>query len=336
MKFRFHRSQPKPETKAEPYDNRDLGFGTFVSEASRKRLLNRNGTFNVRRTGMPFFGSLNLYHLLLNMRWVRFIGFIIFTYLALNVFFAVAYFLCGPDALQGNSGTVASPFWRAFFFSVETFATIGYGNLAPSTMPANLIMTVESLVGLLGFALATGILFARFSRPTAKVIFSRKAVIAPYREGAAFMFRLTNGRASQMVELKIKVIFTRFEGLDGKRIRKYYMLDLERRSVAFFPLAWTIVHPIDEASPLYGADWEQLEKDRAEFLVLLNGFDETFSQTVHTRTSYISDEIECEAKFTSMYNPMTVDADLSIDVRLLDNTTAAPLPVVEAESESSS
>jgi inward rectifier potassium channel len=177
--------------------------------------------------------------------------------------------------------------------------------------------------------LATGILFARFSRPTAKILFSQKAVIGPYRDGAGFMLRITNGRHNQLVELNAKVIFARFEGPAGQRIRRFYQLDLERENVAFFPLAWTLVHPITEASPLYGVTQAELEGEGAEFLVLLNGFDETFSQTVHTRSSYLAEEVECSAKFTSMYNPLTDDEDLSIDVRLLDATTPAPLPEME-------
>jgi inward rectifier potassium channel len=326
--FKFARNNANREM----VDNRDLGFGSFVSEASRKRLLNRDGTFNVSRTGLPFLGSLNLYHWLLNLTWPRLVGLIVVVYLVLNVVFAGAYMLCGPNALAGNVNGVGAGFWRAYFFSVHTFATIGYGNVTPFSMSANIVVTIESLVGLLGFAFGAGLLFARFSRPTAKILFSKKAVVAPYRDGSGFMFRITNGRKNQLVELQMKLIFTRFEGEDGSRIRKYYFLDLERRSVAFFPLAWTIVHPITESSPLYGVDWEQFDHDRAEFLVLLNGFDETFSQTVHTRSSYIAAEIECEAKFVSMYNPLDDDdEDLSIDVRRLNNTEPAPLPEMGTE-----
>jgi inward rectifier potassium channel len=327
--FKFARNNANREL----VDTRDLGFGSFVSESSRKRLLNRDGTFNVSRTGLSYFGSLNLYHTLLNMPWLRFLGVVAATYLALNLLFAVAYLLCGPGGLDDHVSGVGSHFWRAFFFSIHTFATIGYGNVVPMSLAANVVVTVESLFGLLGFALTTGVLFARFSRPTAKIIFSKKAVVAPYRDGAGFMFRLTNGRKSQLVELQLKLIFTRFEGVDGSRVRKYYFLDLERRSVAFFPLAWTIVHPITESSPLYGVDWEQFDHDRAEFLVLLQGFDETFSQTVHTRSSYIAKEIECGARFVSMYNPLDDDEDLSIDVRRLDDTEPAAIPKIEAEVE---
>lgn len=326
--FKFARQNPNRELA----DNRDLGFGSFVSDASRKRLLNRDGTFNVSRTGLSFFGSLNLYHTLLNMPWPRFLGSVAVAYLVLNLLFAFAYLLCGPGGLDDHVSGVTSHFWRAFFFSIHTFATIGYGNVVPMSLAANIVVSVESLVGLLSFALTTGVLFARFSRPTAKILFSKKAVVAPYLDGSAFMFRITNARRSQLVELQLKLIFTRFEDSGGNRVRKYYFLNLERRSVAFFPLAWTIVHPITESSPLFGIDWDSFDDDRAEFLVLLNGFDETFSATVHTRSSYVAEEIECNAKFLSMYNPLEADQDLSIDVRRLDDTEPAPASKARAEA----
>jgi inward rectifier potassium channel len=167
-------------------------------------------------------------------------------------------------------------------------------------------------------ALSTGIMFARFSRPTAKILFSRSAVFAPYRGGLAFMFRITNARSNQIVELEAKVMLARFEAENGRAIRRFYPLTLERRKVAFFPLAWTIVHPVDEASPLHGYTRERLIKENAEFLVLLTGFDETFSQTVHTRSSYRADEVVWNAKFGNLYNYSKDGGEpLSIDISRL-------------------
>lgn len=187
---------------------RDLGFGTVVAGDSRQRLLNRDGSFNVQRRGLRLGSSLSLYHLLLTTSWTRFMGFVVGSYLVCNGVFGVAFMLCGPDALSGGDG---AGFARAFFFSVETFSTIGYGVIGPVGMAANLVVTAEALVGLLWLALATGLLFARFSRPTAKVLFSRTAVIAPYRGITAFEFRIANVRSSQLIEVEAKVIFARFE-----------------------------------------------------------------------------------------------------------------------------
>ena len=268
-------------------EEHDLGFGSVVARESRMRLLNRDGSFNVVREGQGLIQAINPYHSLLTMSWPAFLAMLMASYLLMNALFAVAFLLCGPGGLQAPpTGVPEGRFLQAFFFSVETFATIGYGNVYPVGTVANLIMTLESLVGLLGVALATGIIFARFSRPRAQIRFSHVALIAPYRGITAFEFRIVNERSSQIVQLDAKVLFTRFESVGGVETRQFYDLELERRRVVFFPLAWTIVHPIDEHSPMFGLSREDLLASDAEILVLLTGFDETFSQTVHTRSSY--------------------------------------------------
>ena len=305
---------PDLEDRAEP---KDLGLGTVVGGANEKRLLNRDGTFNPRRRGLPVFGSLSLYHYMLTIGWARFLVIVVGGYLATNALFALAYLACGVNSLAAStSADTGTPFWRAFFFSVETLATIGYGNVTPNGMAAHFVMTAESLAGLLMFALGTGILFSRFSRPTAAVVFSSRAVVAPYRGKTAFMFRITNGRSNQLVELEAKLQFSRIEGA----MRKYDQVALERSRVTFFPLSWTIVHPIDEKSPLFGMSHEDLVATDAEFLILLAGTDETFSQTVHARSSYKPSEIEFGHRFVNIYNPVGDDGVVSIDVRKLSDT----------------
>jgi len=186
-------------------------------------------------------------------------------------------------------------------------------------MPAHLVMTAESLSGLFVFALGTGIMFARFSRPTAAIVFSSKAVVAPYRGHTAFMFRVTNGRSNQLVELEAKVLYSRIEG----SLRRYDEVRLERSRVTFFPLSWTVVHPIDEKSPMRDATHEQLVEMDAEFLILLTGTDETFSQVVHARSSYKPDEIVFGQKFVNIYNRIDTHGVVSIDVRKLSETEPA-------------
>jgi len=299
-------------------ENRDLGFGSVVSRESRQRLLNRDGSFNVDRRGLSLLASLSLYHSLLTMRWWKFLSLLTLSYILANVIFAIGYTLCGPDALENSARlNLGSGFARAFFFSVETFATIGYGNIAPVKLASNLLMTVESLFGLLAFALATGLIFARFSRPTAQIIFSQSAIVAPYKDATAFEFRITNARRSQIIELEAKVLFARFEDEEGRSVRRFYPLTLERQRVTFFPLSWTIVHPIDEGSPLYGLTGEDLAQTHGEFLILLTGIDETFSQTVHTRSSYQAEEVIWNAKFGDVFNRSTSGEALTIDVRRL-------------------
>ncbi|HTK95883.1 MAG TPA: ion channel, partial [Terriglobales bacterium] len=247
---------------------RDLGFGAVVSRESEQRLLNRDGTFNVQREGIGFWESLNIYQALLTMSWPRLFGLIIAFYVIGNALFAFAYVACGPSALQGTTG-ISSRFARAFFFSVETSSTIGYSNLLASGVAAHILMMVEVLVGLLSFAVVTGVVFARFSRPAARLVFSRRAVIAPFQGGRAFMFRVVNSRNTQIIDLRAKIVFTRFEEKNGVRMRQYYSLSLERPSVVFIPLSWTVVHPIEESSPLYGMTPQEMESARGEFLVLL-------------------------------------------------------------------
>ena len=299
-------------------ESRDLGFGAVVARESHERLLNPDGSFNVARRGLSFWAALNPYHTLLTMSWPKFLGFVALLYTATNIVFAVAFLLCGPGALNSSSDVgLGSRFLRAFFFSVDTLATIGYGNISPSGVAAHTIVAIEAFAGLLGVALITGLVFARFSRPTAQIIFSRMALISPYRGVTAFMFRIANARSNQIVELSCKVLFARFEDEDGQSIRRFYPLELERDRVVFFPLSWTVVHPVDESSPLYQLTADDLRRSSAEFLILLSGMDETFSQTVHTRSSYHATDIVWDARFANVFNRRTGQERLTIDVRRL-------------------
>lgn len=298
--------------------NNDLGLGSRVAEQSRARFLNRNGTFNVRRVGQKVSEALSPYHALLTISWAKFHLIVAVAYFTVNLFFATAYFLSGPESLRGiESSGAMSRFAESFFFSVQTLATIGYGRISPVGFIANMLVSVEALVGLLGFALATGLLFARFSRPNAKIRFSATAVVAPYKEITAWMFRLVNARTNQMIETKVQVTLSRNEIVNGVTSRKFYGLELERQSVAFMPLHWVVVHPIDEASPLYGVTKEEFDASDPEFLILLSGVDETFSTTVHQRISYKDHETVWNAKFADMYVTMP-DGVMTIDTRKLD------------------
>ncbi len=280
-------------------ETRDLGFGSVVSQQRNLRLLNRDGSFNVSRKKLTPLERLTSYHGLMTAPWPAFIAYVLALYLVVNALFAAGYVALGGDALQGD--TMGNPFLRGFFFSVETFSTIGFGNISPHSTAAHALMTVESMFGLLSFALVTGVVFARFARPTAHIIFSRNAVIAPYHDITAFEFRIVNGRDNQIVDLAASVVLTRFEDDGGMRQRRYYPLPLERPSVAFFPLTWTVVHPINESSPLYGWDSERLRASQAEFLVLLRGIDETFAQVVQARSSYTAEEVRWGMKFASVF-----------------------------------
>lgn len=306
-------------------DLRDLGFGAVVSRESHQRLLNRDGSFNVERKGLRFWSSFSAYHAMLTLPWWQFFGIASGLYLVVNAAFAAAYLACGPGALGSETaGMENHTYLRAFFFSVQTLSTIGYGHVVPIGTAANAVVTLESLVGLLGFAIVTGLLFARFSRPTAKVLFSRHAVITPYQDITAFEFRVANARSNQLIEVSAKVLLSRFEETDGVRMRRYYPLQLERSSVVFLPLTWTVVHPIDSASPLNGENEQSLHTSQTEFLVLLSGFDETFSATVQTRTSFVPSEVRWGFRFANAFvSGNSAGNKVAVDMRRFDAVDSA-------------
>ena len=316
---RFDPSPLAPRrTPEEQARDRDLGFGSVVGRQSRKRLLNRNGTFNVTRAGLGWLEALAP-HELLRIGWPQFIGLVAGVYLLLNVFFAALFVAFGPGDLLGPGiEMLGGRLSQAFFFSIQTFATIGYGQVGPNGLAANLIVTVEALVGMMYQALATGLLFVRFARPRANIVFSHLAVIAPYNDGLSLQFRIANERRNEIIELEAQVLYSAMEP-DGRggTVRRYTRLPLERNKVVFFPLAWTIVHPIDAASPLNGKTREEMAAAHAEVLVLLSGIDEMFEQPVHARSSYVTDEIAWNARFMSMYLPSESGTDVAVDLKRL-------------------
>jgi inward rectifier potassium channel len=239
------------------------------------------------------------------MSWTKFWLMVISGYIVINLFFALIYMSFGPGSLDGTSGSTSSisHFWDAFFFSAQTISTVGYGRISPKGMGTNSIAALESMMGLLAFALATGLLYGRFSRPSAQIAYSKNMLIAPYLENSkGVMFRLANLRRNILIDLEVEIIFSFNETTDGKTIRRFYPLELERSKVSILTLNWTIVHPLDENSPLKDMTKEDLEKTEAGFAVLLRAFDDTFSQTVHSRTSYQHNEIVWGAKFKPVFN----------------------------------
>ncbi len=289
-------------------------------------MLNRDGSFNVRRTGFSFFRSLNLYHHLLTLSWPSFYLMLASSYVIFNILFAIGYVLCEPGALRGSTATtIPDKLLEAFFFSLQTSTTIGYGHLVPWGVAANILVSLQAMTALLGFALATAILFARFSRPTPQILFSDTAIVAPYKGITALEFRLANLKSTQLINVSANVILSRTESVGGVSVRKFHTLALEREQVVFFPLNWTVVHPIDRDSPLAGVSREVFYESDPEILILLMAIDETFSETVHVRTSYKSREIVWGAKFGDMFDRSAGDS-LAVDLRRLHVTEPAELP----------
>jgi inward rectifier potassium channel len=288
--------------KINPED--DLGFGP-QPVMKNQPLVNKDGTPNVKRVGLPLFSTANNYNTLITMSWVKFWLLVISCYLIINIIFAFIYMSLGSGSLDG--GTVGNtPFHHlmdAFFFSAQTISTVGYGHIYPKGMASNSVAALESMMGLLAFALATGLLYGRFSRPSAQIAYSKNILIAPYLEnGKGVMFRLANLRRNILIDLEVEIIFSFNETTAGKTTRRFYPLELERSKVSILTLNWTIVHPLDENSPLRDMTKEDLEKTEAGFAVLLRAFDDTFSQTVHSRTSYQHNEIVWGAKFKPVFN----------------------------------
>ncbi len=304
--------------------NQDLGLGGKLSERSRARLLNRDGTFNVRRNNLSAFHPYNAYHTLLSLPIPRLLALMVVGYLATNLLFAALYWLAGPGAISGEATTPLARFEDCVFFSVQTLATIGYGKLVPATRAANVLVGIEALVGLLGFAILSGLLFARFTRPTARVSFSRNAIVAPYQNGWALMFRLVNLRNHNLTDVHAVVSLARWVEENGARRRRFDQLSLERDAIIFMPLHWVVVHPITDASPLRGLTPESLAVADPEVVCLISADDETFAQTVHAKTSYDKSDIVWGARFRDMY---VADADrVAIDLTRLHDIEPVPPP----------
>ena len=304
--------------------NQDMGLGGKLSERSRARLLNRDGTFNVLRNNLSPFHPYNAYHTLLSQPVPRLLGLMALCYFATNLLFASLYWLAGPGAIAGARLSPLGRFKDCLFFSFQTLATIGYGKLVPDTGVANALVAVEALVGLLGFAILSGLLFARFTRPTAKIRFSRNALIAPYENGWALMFRLVNLRNHDLTDVRAVISFSRWVEENGRRRRRFDQLTLERASIIFMPLHWVVVHPITETSPLSGLTAESLASADPEIVCLISADDETFAQKVHAKTSYDKSDISWGSRFLDMY---LQDTDqVTIDIALLDETETVSPP----------
>ncbi len=258
-----------------------------------------NRRFDVVRKGITHSKWHDPYHLLLTLDWPKFFGLTVVLYIATNTLFALLY-LAGGDCLK-NARPGSFP--DAFFFSVQTMATIGYGAIYPTTDYANVLVSIEALAGLMGVAMGTGLMFARFSRPTARVLFSRVAVIAPHNGVPTLMFRAANERRNQILEAQVGVSLLRDEvTAEGQLFRRFYDLKLVRSQTRIFALSWTIMHEIDESSPLYGATAESLAEAETDIILTLIGFDETVSQTVHARHYYITEEILFDKRFVDIFS----------------------------------
>jgi inward rectifier potassium channel len=278
----------------------DTGFGNTLGKGSR--MIDNNGDINVERIGGQV-NSLTLYQWLITTSWLHFWGVVLITYIVFNLFFASLYVIIGID-INGieNADTTSKRFLNAFFFSTQTFTTVGYGYLSPRGLLTNVIASLEAMVGLLTFAIATGLVYGRFSRPSANVEFSRNVVISPHHSGHQMLvFRVVNQRKNKLIELEAQVTLGLLRQENGNSKRDFFNLNLAVNKIYLFPLNWNIAHIIDETSPLYDKSVENIAQADAEIIITLKGFDDTFSQTIYIHRSYKWHEWVWNARFAPMF-----------------------------------
>jgi inward rectifier potassium channel len=276
---------------------------TGFSSSEGARVMNADGTPNIRKTGLSFLDRFSIYHTLLRMPRARFLLLIFAWYTTLNLFFAGIYYLIGVQHLVGPTvpESTFAKLTEAFFFSSQTLTTVGYGHMAPSGLSTNIVASVESFMGILMFALVTGIFYGRFSRPRAYLLFSDKMLIAPFKDGRALMIRLVSFKNNHLTDLEGLMTAAVHEEENGRRVTHYYTLKLDITKVSSLALSWTVVHVLDENSPLYNYSEEDLRKTNLEVILNIKAFDDHFSNTVQQRTSFTISQLIYGAKFKPMY-----------------------------------
>ncbi|HVZ55236.1 MAG TPA: ion channel [Chitinophagaceae bacterium] len=282
--------------------NNDTGFSN-TGNINGGRFINRNGTFNLYKKGWPFWDRHSIYYSMISMPTWKFISILIGVFLGINLVYTLVYLALGAGQF---TGLIFSRGWNLFkeiyFFSTETFTTVGYGRVNPIGDGANLVASIEAMSGFLSFAIATGLIYGRFARPRAHLAFSTTALIGPYRDKTALMFRFAcykNHHALTDVTVQVNLAMLLQE--NGQGVYKYYDLPLERSKIESLPMNWTVVHPIDENSPLLGFNTEDMKAADVEVYVLVRGFNDIYSNTVLQRTSYTWQEIEMNRRFVPMY-----------------------------------
>ena len=280
---------------------RNTGFGS-IPENEGSRLINKDGSVNIIRSGLSFTTRFDIFHWLINMSWLTFFSFVLLGYILVNISFGFIYVFLG---IEGLSGVHATSFWgqclEGFYFSSQTLTTLGYGAISPISTTHNIVASFEAFIGLLSFATSTGLLYGRFSKPKSKIMFSQNALISPYKENeVALMMRLVNSKNDQLINVTAGLNFSYLDIANGTSSRKFQKLDLEISTIEMLVSSWTIVHPITDSSILHGMTMERLKKLDLEIILNISGYDETYSQQIHTRTSYKFNELIWGAKFVKV------------------------------------
>ena len=304
----------------------NTGFGTN-SNSTGGRFINKDGRPNVIKKGVGLLDRYSWYHTMLGMKAGRFLVLIFLMYISINLFFAGIYYLIGIQHLAGvNTGSPWKNFTEVFFFSAQTFTTVGYGRISPTGFMASAVSTFEAFLGLLSFAIATGLFYGRFSQPQAFIKFSHNALIAPFKNGTALMFRIVPYKNNNLSDVEIKVTISITTEENGKLTDKFFDLELEYAKINGLALSWTIVHPIDDKSPFFGLRKEDIANTDLEIMVFLKGFDQVFSNNVVTRTSYVNSEIIWGARFNMMFKPSEDMNKTIIQIDKLNDFDLVELP----------
>jgi inward rectifier potassium channel len=283
--------------------NNNTGFSTNTNDIGSGRFINKDGSYNLVKEGMPFWKRVSLFHDMLYLPTWKFVGVILLFYVVINLAFTGIYFIIGSSHLQGLPvGDDWKIFRELFYFSTETFTTVGYGRVNPVGDAANLVSGIESLTGLSSLAIATGLIYGRFSKPRSYLAFSDHALVGPFKEGTGLMFRFAAFKDKHsLTDLEIRVNVGLKVLENEEPVYKYFSLDLERTRVESMPMSWTVVHPVTEASPFFGFTEEDMKTGDVELYVMLRGFDDVFSNYVQQRTSYTYQEIFFNRKFVPMF-----------------------------------
>ena len=314
----------KVNSKAKTNDS--SGFGTSASNYGG-RFINKDGNANVRKTGIGFLDSISWHHTMLSISRWQFLGVIVLFYFIVNLLFATIYYYIGVENLNGIvANTSLEKFGQAFFFSIQTYTTVGYGHINPTGFWASFISSIEALTGLLTFAIATGLFYGRFSKPQAFVKFSENAVIAPYKEGTALMLRMTPFKNANLTDAESRLTLGLSIEENGIMVNKFYQLPLELEKVNALTLSWTLVHPITVDSPLFGFTKDDYDSIDGEILVFIKVFDDIYSTHLLKRTSYIFKEVVYGAKFNIMYNKNEDDSKTVLDLQKLNSYEKITLP----------
>ncbi|MEN9685612.1 MAG: hypothetical protein RLZZ28_1398 [Bacteroidota bacterium] len=307
--------------------NNETGLGTNTA-LSGGRFFKKNGIPNLQVDGLPFWRRLNLYHSMLSMPKWKFLCIIVLTFIGINLFFAGLYLLIGIDKLGGMvANNNAEMFGEAFFFSAQTFTTVGYGRINPIGFWASLTASLEALTGLMTFALVTGLLYGRFARPRAYIKYSRNMLFVPFKEGVAIMYRMVPYTKNYLLNVEVKITLALKILEDGQLKNKFFNLPLEISKATTMTANWTLVHLITEESPLFGYTKKDIEDAEAEFLIFVQGFDESFSNTVVSRASYNYEELVYGARFVPMFHPNAGNTSTVLHLDKLDDYVPAELPV---------